>query len=123
MLAVSAHEPLRRVPGVVSFDTGAVILALVAEQFVERLRPNTVPDQPLPAIAADLIAKMSEQSAVGLRHVFARALAFGVIGFGHVDRDQPSGMARNDLGRFLERRSVVGEAIECQPDSGLFHLL
>ena len=46
-----------------------------------------------------------------------------VIGLGDVNRGRPSGMARNDLGRFLERRSVVGQKIESEsrnPDSPIY---
>ena len=98
---VAADEPLlpvrRRTLGVVSFETDAIVLALVAEQHAEPLQPNAVSHQPLPIVVTDLAAEVSEQRAVGLPHFLAGALALGVVGLGDVDGDQPLLMAGQDF--------------------------
>ncbi len=63
----------------------------------------------------DLVAKVAEQRAVGLRHVLAGPLALGVVGLGDVDCDEPLRMARNDLGRLPECRPGIGQKVEGEP--------
>ena len=59
------------------------------------------------------MAEVAEQRAVGLAHGFAGALALGVVGLGEVDRDQPVGMAGDDLRGLLPAR--LGEEVEGEP--------
>ena len=103
-------------------EASAVVLALVAEQRAERLQPKTVPNQSLPIVVTDLMAKVPEERAVRLRHVLARALALGVVGLGDVDGDQPLRMARHNLRGVLERPGGSCEEVEGKPGFRIFRL-
>ncbi len=59
----------------VPFETGAIVLALVAERRAKPLQPGPVLDQPLPVVVTDLVAEAPEQGAVGLAHRLSRTLA------------------------------------------------
>jgi hypothetical protein len=70
----------------------------------------------LTEIMGDLVAKVAEQGAVGLVHLGAAALAFGVVGFDQGDGDQAVVVAGHYLGAGFR---AVGEKIEGEAVFGI----
>ena len=71
--------------GIVLLQRFPVVLALVAEQPPELLERRRIPDQTVPVVVRDLVPEMTEQRAVGLAHLAALPLAFGIVCLGEVD--------------------------------------
>jgi hypothetical protein len=116
---VRCHEPLGPVgrgPGsVVALQRDLVILTLVAEQLSKLIEGGRIRHQVIPVIVSDLVPEMTEQRAVRLGQGLALALALDVVGFRHIERDEPAGMPGDNSK--LRQRSVGRrrEKVECQP--------
>ena len=69
---------------------------------------------------ADLVAKVSEQRPERLGHVLAVAFAFGVVRLGDIDRDEPTGVAGDDVRRIEGTDPRACQKVERQPGFRLF---
>src|SRR4051812_15949210 len=96
-------------------ESGGVILPLVAEGSAKIVQAIAVAHQNIPEIMATLVAEVAEQRAIGLAHLGADALALGIVGFGHCERDETAlvpghhtvGMAFRRFGEEVEGETVL----------------
>ena len=109
----------RRALVVVALQRLAIVRPLVAEDGAIGVLLARVAHEAIPVVVAHLVTHVADQGPVGLAHLRAPALAFGIVALGDVDGDQPVGVARQHWRHGAVGVLLVGEKVEAEAVLGV----